>query len=122
MFSTFEKSNILSVYSGLLATYSRKDHPHVPDNLLSLLSRITTFPTEQAELNTWWVEELGARPPKPKAQKPNADADESDSDDGHAKNPWHRPVHYVYDAAAERTEQRIREGRLAAAALVAGVH
>lgn len=49
-------------------------------------------------------------------------SDDSDSDDGHAKNPWHRPVHYVYDAAAERTEQRIREGRLAAAALVAGVH
>ena len=49
-------------------------------------------------------------------------SDESDSDEGHTKNPWHRPTHYVYDAAAERTEQRIREGRLAAAALVAGVH
>ena len=49
-------------------------------------------------------------------------SEDSDSEDGHARNPWHRPVHYVYDAAAERTQQRIREGRLAAAALVGGVH
>ncbi|KAH9922326.1 uncharacterized protein BXZ73DRAFT_104144 [Epithele typhae] len=49
-------------------------------------------------------------------------SDDSESDDGKAKGPWHRPVHYVYDAAAERTQQRIREGRLAAAALVGGVH
>ncbi|KAH9856417.1 hypothetical protein C2E23DRAFT_882478 [Lenzites betulinus] len=48
--------------------------------------------------------------------------DESDSEEGRARNPWRRPVHYVYDAAAERTQQRIREGRLAAAALVGGVH
>ncbi|RPD60760.1 hypothetical protein L227DRAFT_501092 [Lentinus tigrinus ALCF2SS1-6] len=49
-------------------------------------------------------------------------SEDSDSDDARARNPWHRPVHYVYDAAAERTQQRIREGRLAAAALVGGVH
>ena len=49
-------------------------------------------------------------------------SEDSDSEDGHVRNPWHRPVHYVYDAAAERTQQRIREGRLAAAALVGGVH
>ena len=49
-------------------------------------------------------------------------SEDSDSDDARARNPWHRPIHYVYDAAAERTQQRIKEGRLAAAALVAGVH
>ena len=49
-------------------------------------------------------------------------SEDSDSDDTRPRNPWHRPVHYVYDAAAERTQQRIREGRLAAAALVGGVH
>ncbi|KAI8972553.1 hypothetical protein BD414DRAFT_517884 [Trametes punicea] len=49
-------------------------------------------------------------------------SDDSDSEEARAKNPWHRPIHYVYDAAAERTAQRIREGRLAAAALVGGVH
>ncbi|KAH9893941.1 hypothetical protein C8Q73DRAFT_745604 [Cubamyces lactineus] len=49
-------------------------------------------------------------------------SEESDSEEGKSKNPWHKPIHYVYDAAAERTAQRIREGRLAAAALVGGVH
>ncbi|CDO75455.1 hypothetical protein BN946_scf184823.g9 [Trametes cinnabarina] len=53
---------------------------------------------------------------------PAEDDHESDSEDARAKNPWHRPIHYVYDAAAERTAQRIREGRLAAAALIGGVH
>lgn len=40
----------------------------------------------------------------------------SDSDDpyGEHKRPQ---VNYVYDAAAERTKQRIKEGRLAVAAL-----
>lgn len=66
---------------GLLATYSRKEHPHVPANLLSLLERITTFPTEVAELNTWWVEELGARPPKPKSLRKDDEDDEDESPD-----------------------------------------
>ena len=68
------------VYRGLLATYSRKDHPHVSDNLLSLLERLTTFPTEQPELNKWWVEELGARPPKPKSRK-NTEEEDEDEDE-----------------------------------------
>lgn len=61
---------------------------HIRQNLLSLLECITTFPTESAELNSWWVEELGTRPPKPKSTKAQpksnktADASsESDSDD-----------------------------------------
>ncbi|OBZ74920.1 TOM1-like protein 2 [Grifola frondosa] len=47
---------------------------------------------------------------------------DSDSEDGRQRPSWHQPTHYVYDAAAERTQQRIKEGRLAAAALVGGVH
>ncbi|EIN05886.1 hypothetical protein PUNSTDRAFT_91523 [Punctularia strigosozonata HHB-11173 SS5] len=35
-----------------------------------------------------------------------------------ARPSWSTPIHYVYDAAAERTEQRIRQGQ---AALVTGV-
>ncbi|KAF8990264.1 hypothetical protein BDQ17DRAFT_1433919 [Cyathus striatus] len=45
------------------------------------------------------------------------DSDQESSNEGR----WHPlapPVHYVYDAAAERTQQRIREGH----ALVNGVH
>ncbi|KAI0920434.1 hypothetical protein AcW1_002174 [Taiwanofungus camphoratus] len=44
---------------------------------------------------------------------------DSDSEEGRIRG-WHQPVHYVYDAAAERLQQRIKEGQLAAAAL--GVH
>ncbi|EPQ55785.1 hypothetical protein GLOTRDRAFT_60574 [Gloeophyllum trabeum ATCC 11539] len=35
----------------------------------------------------------------------------SDADDAELRR-WHQPVHYVYDAAAERTEQRLKEGHL----------
>lgn len=64
--------------SGLLATYSQAEHPLVAENLLSLLEKLSTFPTETAELNKWWVEEFAARPPKPKT---NSDADDEEDAD-----------------------------------------
>lgn len=64
----------------MVTTYSRKEHPHVPENLLSLLEKLTTFPTEQSELNKWWVEELGARPPKPKGRKGGEDDEDEDDE------------------------------------------
>ncbi|KAF7291739.1 Ribosome biogenesis protein Noc4 [Mycena chlorophos] len=42
---------------------------------------LTTFPTEKAELNAWWVEELGTKPPKPKSSKGVSASDEEDDDD-----------------------------------------
>ncbi|KAF7296464.1 Ribosome biogenesis protein Noc4 [Mycena chlorophos] len=54
---------------------------HAPQNLLSILEGLTTFPTEKAELNAWWVEELGAKPPKPKSSKGGSASDEEDDDD-----------------------------------------
>ncbi|EIM90507.1 CBF-domain-containing protein [Stereum hirsutum FP-91666 SS1] len=67
--------------------------PQVRQNLLSLLERITTFPTEAKELNSWWVEELGAKPPKPKSTKSKSKANqpagtlsESESDDEPAED------------------------------------
>jgi U3 small nucleolar RNA-associated protein 19 len=41
---------------------------HTPANLLSILERLNTFPIEQAELNTWWIPELGSKP-KPSSSK-----------------------------------------------------
>lgn len=41
---------------------------HTSANLLSILERLNTFPTEQAELNTWWIPELGSKP-KPSFSK-----------------------------------------------------
>jgi len=46
-------------------------------NLLLLLEKLFTFPTEQSELNAWWVPELGAKPPKPKKQQSGDDEDVS---------------------------------------------
>ncbi|KZT03333.1 uncharacterized protein LAESUDRAFT_684169 [Laetiporus sulphureus 93-53] len=46
----------------------------------------------------------------------NDDGLDSDSDSGHYRG-WNQPVQYVYDAAAELMEQRLKEGRLAQAAV-----
>lgn len=51
----------------------------------------------------------------------NDDAMDSDSEEGLQHNLWHQPVRYVYDAAAERAQERLREAH-AAAALVGSVH
>jgi U3 small nucleolar RNA-associated protein 19 len=75
---------------GLLATYSRVENPHVAENLLSLLEKLTTFPTEPSELNKWWVEGFAVRPPKPKRnaidegeeeEDPDASVDDADTTD-----------------------------------------
>ena len=67
----FFRSSLMILYddSTLLNSTPPKSHRHLPSNLLSILVRLTTFPTEQAELNAWWVPELGTKPPKPKYVK-----------------------------------------------------
>ncbi|KIY71078.1 CBF-domain-containing protein [Cylindrobasidium torrendii FP15055 ss-10] len=47
-------------------------------NLLRILEQLNTFSTEKAELNAWWVEELGKKPPKPKTIKGEQAADDED--------------------------------------------
>ncbi|EIN08634.1 CBF-domain-containing protein [Punctularia strigosozonata HHB-11173 SS5] len=69
--------------STLLTTTSS---PRAPENLLSILERLDTFPTDPAELNAWWVTELGAKPPKTKSRSSTADAEDSDSDSESAPN------------------------------------
>lgn len=68
--------------STLLNSHPGDEYPNVALNLLSILERLSTFPTEQGEINAWWVEELGSKPPKAKkSKKAGADADESSSED-----------------------------------------
>ncbi|KAI0073253.1 CBF-domain-containing protein [Panus rudis PR-1116 ss-1] len=79
--------------ANLISTYSKKDHPNLPDNLLSFLERITTFPTESSELNKWWVEELGAKPPKVRASEDDEDEDdpaESQEKTGEEEDDWRK--------------------------------
>ncbi|KAJ3506172.1 hypothetical protein NLJ89_g7014 [Agrocybe chaxingu] len=71
----------------LLTTHPADEYPNLAVNLLSVLERLTTFPTEQSELNEWWVSELGSKPPKPKKSKKAADAVSSDEDDEETKKP-----------------------------------
>ena len=80
---------------GLLAAYSKEDHPHVPENLLSLLTKLVTFPTEPSEINKWWVEELAVRPSKPKrgAVEDEEESEESPDvvpDDADTTDDWRK--------------------------------
>ena len=73
----------------LLTATPPNSHLHLPSNLLSILVRLSTFPTEQSELNAWWVPELGIKPPKPKHVKKKSspggiainEPDDDDDDD-----------------------------------------
>ncbi|KAH7913993.1 CBF/Mak21 family-domain-containing protein [Hygrophoropsis aurantiaca] len=75
--------------TSILSRYSPIEYPHLLNNLFSIMEKLTTFPTEVSELNAWWVEELGAKPPKPKRTKSSAveedaemeSSDEDDADD-----------------------------------------
>ncbi|KAF9528714.1 CBF/Mak21 family-domain-containing protein [Crepidotus variabilis] len=58
----------------LLKKHNISEYPHLTPNILSCLEQLSTFPTEQAELNTWWITELGTRPPKPKRLRQSDDA------------------------------------------------
>lgn len=56
----------------------------------------------------------GSDEPYPTEGRPDSDSD--DVSGGF----WNHTTHYVYDAAAERTQQRLRRGRVST--LVDGVH
>ena len=45
-----------------------------------------------------------------------------DSEDATAQRPWSHPVHYVYDAAAERMKERMKEGGHVPPSLIGEVH
>ena len=46
-------------------------------------------------------------------RSPDDLSDSERSDDRATNRPWHhQPVHYVYDAAAERMKERLKEGQL----------
>jgi len=71
----------------LLTTRIPANNPNLPANLLSILERLNTFPTDHSELNSWWVEELGVKPQKPAAHDVE-DGDESQIDEINAEEDW----------------------------------
>ena len=82
--------SIISVSQSLVISYliclrtliSNNSSENVATNALSILERLTTFPTEQTELNSFWIIELAINPPKPKqaSKKGTTDADLSDEE------------------------------------------
>ncbi|KAI0091728.1 ribosome biogenesis protein Noc4 [Irpex rosettiformis] len=102
--------------AGLLSTYSRNQYPHAAENLLSLLEKLTTFPTEASELNKWWVEEFAARPPKPKTRSAEDEDDvgedpDASPDDADTADDWRK----FFDEPSEKdlkSEQKAPSARL----------
>jgi len=53
----------------------------VAQNLLSILERLTTFPTDKEELNEWWISEFGSKPTKGVAPSTEGNEEEEGDDD-----------------------------------------
>ncbi|KAH9975372.1 CBF/Mak21 family-domain-containing protein [Lactifluus volemus] len=53
----------------ILSSRSPKTSTHVPENLLSLLEKLDSFPAAQSDLKSWWIEELQAKPKPSKSKK-----------------------------------------------------
>ncbi|KAK7057756.1 ribosome biogenesis protein Noc4 [Favolaschia claudopus] len=61
-----------------------------PANLLAILEGLTTFPTEKAELNAWWVSELGTKP-KPSKKKASDDvSSDEEPETEEAEDDWRK--------------------------------
>lgn len=93
----------------LVSKHSHSEAPQLAGNLLFILERLTTFPTKASELNAWWVEELGFKPPFPRkptvegddgddlSEEPGAGEDDDDDDD------WRK---YFDEPAAQASEDK----------------
>ncbi|KAG8684754.1 hypothetical protein FRC09_015165, partial [Ceratobasidium sp. 395] len=77
--------------TALLRSSGDLDRAIVAENLLSFLERLKTMPTESAELNAFWISELGAQPPKPGGrgkQHPEDEREASSSAPGADEDDW----------------------------------
>lgn len=75
----------------VLSKYSSKEYPQLLDNLLSIMEKLSTFPTDPSELNSWWVEELRVKPPKHKSAKGGAEEDDdAESMDENDEDDWRK--------------------------------
>jgi U3 small nucleolar RNA-associated protein 19 len=74
--------HLWSLFRSFLTKHPAKEYPDVAENLLSIMERLQTFPTENSELNEWWVSELGTKPPPLKSLKTSQEtADEAAEED-----------------------------------------
>lgn len=81
-----------SLFSPILSASSPKTNSHVPENLLSLLERLESFPIAQPDLKVWWVEELQTKPAKPKNASTASEPDDlgADSESDSTEDDWRK--------------------------------
>ena len=63
-----------------MSASSPKSNPRVPENLLSLLERLESFPVANSDLKAWWAEELQTKPARPKKASTASEPDDSGAD------------------------------------------
>ncbi|KAI0319848.1 ribosome biogenesis protein Noc4 [Amylostereum chailletii] len=74
----------------ILAQLVQEKHAHAHENLLAFLEALSTFPSAPSDIKTWWVAELGAKPPKPRgAASADGDDEASEEEDG-AEDDWRK--------------------------------
>jgi U3 small nucleolar RNA-associated protein 19 len=74
----------------VLSSSSHKTHSRVPENLLALLERLESFPAAQSDLKSWWVEELQAKPTRPKTAQTGSEPDDSDNEPDATEDDWRK--------------------------------
>ncbi|KZV69409.1 CBF-domain-containing protein [Peniophora sp. CONT] len=91
----------------ILAQSLKQKHAHAHENLLSLLENLDNFPREPKDIKSWWVEEMGAKPPKPKKGKGVSTAPEEDdeqpeqaNEDGEEEDDWRK----FFDEPSEKDD------------------
>ncbi|KAI0266569.1 CBF/Mak21 family-domain-containing protein [Gloeopeniophorella convolvens] len=65
----------------ILSASNSDTDPQVPENLLSILEKLGSFPSNQSDIKSWWVEELQTKPPKPKKAAAGSAPQDSESED-----------------------------------------
>ena len=87
---------------------SSSSNVHVPENLLSFLERLESFPVAPTELKSFWVEELQAKPAKSKkGTQTDSDRDDSgtDNESDSAKDDWRK----FFDEMQEKPQKKSSE-------------
>jgi len=79
--SCFTPLTLLSCsLSTFVSTHPVDTHPHIAENLLSILENLKRFPSERSDIKEWWIPELGKKPVPLRSFKGSL-VDEGEEDD-----------------------------------------
>ena len=94
------------LHSPILSHLLKQKHERAHENLLSLLENLDNFPREPKDIKSWWVEEMGTKPPKPKKAKgpsaPEEDEEQPEpaNEDGEEEDDWRK----FFDEPSEKDD------------------